>query len=81
MRKQRGGLKLKNSSNRMFLYYYLKMVSNLQKQLETERVSRKKLESLIKKQTKITTNGNGTLNLTNDLPNISLINVEHESSI
>ena len=65
----------------MFLYYYLKMVSNLQKQLETERVSRKKLESLIKKQTKITTNGNGTLNLTNDLPNISLINVEHESSI
>ena len=57
------------------------MVSNLQKQLETERVSRKKLESLIKKQTKITTNGNGTLNLTNDLPNISLINVEHESSI
>ena len=57
------------------------MVSNLQKQLETERVSRKKLESLIIKQTKITTNGNGTLNLTNDLPNISLINVEHESSI
>ncbi len=58
-----------------------KMVSNLQKQLETERVSRKKLESFIKKQNKTATNGNGALNLTNDLPNISLINVEHESSI
>lgn len=57
------------------------MVSNLQKQLESERISRKKLETYIKKQNKTTQNGNGTLNLTNDLPNISLINVEHESSI
>lgn len=58
------------------------MVSNLQKQLESERLSRKKLESFIKKQNKMNPQQNGTTdNLSNDLPNISIINVEHESSI
>lgn len=57
------------------------MVSNLQKQLDSERLSRKKLESFIKKQNKCNTSGNDSLNLTNELPNISIVNLEHESSI
>lgn len=61
-----------------------KMVSSLQKQLESERLSRKKLESFIKKTNKLNQHGAENINqltLTNDLPSISIINVEHESSI
>lgn len=62
------------------------MVSNLQKQLESERLSRRKLENFIKKQ-KVPTSSNNYNNnenthhhVTTELPNIS-INFEHESSI
>ena len=59
------------------------MVSNLQKQLESERLSRRKLENFIKKQKVPTSSNNGNESLhhvNTELPNIS-INFEHESSI
>ena len=61
------------------------MVSNLQKQLESERLSRRKLENFIKKQnvpksSNSNNNENSHHHVTTELPNIS-INFEHESSI